>query len=194
MNRYRRLRHALSSASRIQPSDTGRCHLDSRIREGIVDRGIEKGEWEMRNLSKQLGHKDSSEEPHVGAVGEHNSGQMSADASDQTGTTPVASSKDENLKTKIPGVPTSARMTFATGKLIQKPCASHLKKPSWIRLPKESLKKAKRPHKIRTRQSPFGGSSVAQPCLRIYIDSNQRSEVTRSQKNLTNCCKPYPQS
>ena len=64
--------------------------MDSRIREGIVDRGIEKGEWEMRNLSKQLGHDRSDQEPHVGAVGEHNSGQMSADASDQTGTTPVA--------------------------------------------------------------------------------------------------------
>ena len=69
--------------------------MDSRIREGIVDRGIEKGEWEMRNLSKQLGHEDSDQEPHVGAVGEHNSGQMSAEASDQTGTTPVARSNDE---------------------------------------------------------------------------------------------------
>jgi hypothetical protein len=49
----------------------------------------------MRNLGKQLGHKDSSEEPQVGPVGEHNSGQMAADASDQTGTTPVARSQDE---------------------------------------------------------------------------------------------------
>jgi hypothetical protein len=69
------------------------------MREDIVDRGIEKGEWEMRNLSKQLHHEESdthhSEEPSVGAVGEHNSGQMSADASDQIGTTPVASSQDE---------------------------------------------------------------------------------------------------
>jgi hypothetical protein len=67
--------------------------LDSRIREDIVDRGIEKGEWEMRNLNKQLHHEESgqrqSKEPSVGAVGEHNSGQMSAEASDQTGTTPV---------------------------------------------------------------------------------------------------------
>jgi hypothetical protein len=69
--------------------------LDSRILEGIVDRGIEKGEWEMRNLGKQLGHDRSAQEPHAGAVGEHNSGQISADASDQTGTTPVANSKDE---------------------------------------------------------------------------------------------------
>jgi len=69
--------------------------LDSRIREGIVDRGIERGEWEMRNLSKQLGHEESDQEPHAGTVGEHNSGQMSAEASDQNGTTPVMHSKDE---------------------------------------------------------------------------------------------------
>jgi hypothetical protein len=69
--------------------------LDSRIREGIVDRGIERGEWEMRNLSKQLGHDRSDQEPHVGAVGAHNSGQMSAEASDQVGTTPVAKSQDK---------------------------------------------------------------------------------------------------
>jgi hypothetical protein len=50
----------------------------------------------MRNLSKQLHHDDSDQEPHVGAVGDHNSGQMSAEASNQIGTTPVASSKDEN--------------------------------------------------------------------------------------------------
>lgn len=49
----------------------------------------------MRNLSKQLHHEDSDQEPHVGAVGEHNSGQMSADASDQIGTTPVGRSNDE---------------------------------------------------------------------------------------------------
>lgn len=69
--------------------------MDSRVREGIVDRGIERGEWEMRNLSKQLRHEDSDQEPHVGAAGAHNSGQMSADASDQIGTTPVARSDDE---------------------------------------------------------------------------------------------------
>jgi hypothetical protein len=73
--------------------------LDSRIREDIVDRGIEKGEWEMRNLSKQLGYENAdqphSTEPHVGAVADHNSGQMSADGSDQPGTTPVAHSKDD---------------------------------------------------------------------------------------------------
>jgi hypothetical protein len=69
--------------------------VDSRIREGIVDRGIERGEWEMRNLGKQLGHEESDQEPHAGTVGEHNSGQMSAGASDQTGTTPVARSNDK---------------------------------------------------------------------------------------------------
>ena len=70
--------------------------MDSRTLEGIVDRGIEKGEWEMRNLGKQLGHDRSDQEPRAdAAVGDHNSGQMSADASDQTGTTPVGNSKDE---------------------------------------------------------------------------------------------------
>jgi hypothetical protein len=72
--------------------------LDSRIREDIVDRGIEKGEWEMRNLSKQLGHENSNQESHVGRVGNHNSGQMAADASDQIGTTPTVSSKDKGSR------------------------------------------------------------------------------------------------
>jgi hypothetical protein len=70
--------------------------LDSRIREGIVDRGIERGEWEMRNLRQQLGHDRSDQEPHVGPVSEHNSGQMSAEASDQTGTTPLARSNEDS--------------------------------------------------------------------------------------------------
>jgi hypothetical protein len=52
----------------------------------------------MRNLSKQLGRKDSSDEQHAGAAGAHNLGQMSAEASDQTGTTPVAGSKGEGSK------------------------------------------------------------------------------------------------
>jgi hypothetical protein len=69
------------------------------MREDIVDRGIEKGEWEMRNLSKQLHLKESKQRstsgPRVGFVGEHNSGQRSADASDQVGTTPVANSQDQ---------------------------------------------------------------------------------------------------
>ncbi len=65
---------ALLPASNFQT--LGGVNLDSRIREDIVDRGIEKGEWEMRNLSKQLGYESSDQEPHVGRVGEHNSGQM----------------------------------------------------------------------------------------------------------------------
>jgi hypothetical protein len=71
--------------------------LDSRIREGIVDRGIEKGERQMRNLGEQLGHKNSTEEPRVGAVGDHNSGQMSAEVSDQIGTTPFNVAQGEDL-------------------------------------------------------------------------------------------------
>lgn len=55
--------------------------MDSRIREDIVDRGIEKGEWEMRNLSKQL-HHDTNQEPTVG--GAHNSDQMFAKGPEHT--------------------------------------------------------------------------------------------------------------
>lgn len=44
--------------------------MDSRIREDIVDRGIERGEWEMRNLGKQLGHDGSDQEPHADGAGE----------------------------------------------------------------------------------------------------------------------------
>lgn len=50
----------------------------------------------MRNLGKQLGHDRSDQEPHGGTAGEHNSGQMASDASDQTGTTPVGNSKDKD--------------------------------------------------------------------------------------------------
>ena len=71
--------------------------MDRRIREDIVDRGIERGEWEMRNLSKQLGHENSDQELHVGHVGEHNSGQMASDASDQIGTTPFMRPQGEDL-------------------------------------------------------------------------------------------------
>jgi hypothetical protein len=71
--------------------------LDSRIREDIVDRGIERGECEMRNLSKQLGHENSNQQSHVGRVGNHNSGQMAADASDQIGTTPFNRPQGEDL-------------------------------------------------------------------------------------------------
>lgn len=75
--------------------------MDSRIREDIVDRGIERGEWEMRNLGRQLGHDRSDQEPHVGAAGEHNSGQMAADASNQTGTTPVVRSNEPSPQHEI---------------------------------------------------------------------------------------------
>jgi len=71
--------------------------LDSRIRENIVDRGIEKGEWEMRNLSKQLGHENSNQASQVGRAGKHNSGQMAAEASDQIGTTPFQRPQGEDL-------------------------------------------------------------------------------------------------
>jgi len=51
----------------------------------------------MRNLSKQLGYEDLEQEPHLGAVGDHNSGQMAADASDQIGTTPFNCPQGEDL-------------------------------------------------------------------------------------------------
>ena len=79
--------------------------MDSRIRESIVDRGIAKGEREMRNLSKELQPEGSNQEPHVGRVGEHNSGQMAAEASDQIGTPPVASSPVVSSKDEGPGKP-----------------------------------------------------------------------------------------
>lgn len=64
--------------------------MDSRIWESIVDRGIERGEWEMRNLSRQLQY-GSAQEP----MGDHNPDQTSADGSDQISASPAASSKDE---------------------------------------------------------------------------------------------------
>lgn len=70
--------------------------MDSRIREDIVDRGIERGEWEMRNLSKQLGYEDAGQSHSTEPAREHDSGQISADGSDHIGATPVASSKDED--------------------------------------------------------------------------------------------------
>ncbi len=92
-------RHArmfvFSSAFGIQPPDAGRYNLHfSDIREQIVDRGIERGEQEMANLNKQLKRDEPSDELQVGAVGEHNSGQMSAEASDQVGTTPMMNSQE----------------------------------------------------------------------------------------------------
>ena len=68
----------------------------SDIREDIVDRGIAKGEREMANLNERLNRKeaeDGAPEPDLRA-GEHNSGQMAA--SDQIGTTPVATDQDKD--------------------------------------------------------------------------------------------------
>lgn len=52
----------------------------------------------MANLNKKLKSQEPDQsatgEQSVGAVGEHNSGQMSAEASDQTGTTPVSRGQD----------------------------------------------------------------------------------------------------
>ena len=67
-----------------------------------MDRGIERGEQEMANLREQLKRDEpdqsTPDEPEVGAVGEHSSGQMSAEASDQIGTTPTVSSKDKGSR------------------------------------------------------------------------------------------------
>ena len=79
----------------------------SEEREDIVDRGIEKGEREMRDLRERLNREEPEQspthEPQVGAVGEHNSGQMSAEASDQTGTTPAAkphTGREEDIRNR----------------------------------------------------------------------------------------------
>lgn len=68
------------------------------IRRDIVDRGIQKGENEMRPVLESL--SDSKEgtiaDPLAGRIGS-NSGQMSAEASDQIGTTPFAKGTGEDL-------------------------------------------------------------------------------------------------
>jgi hypothetical protein len=69
----------------------------------------------MRNLSKQLGHKDSSEEPRIGAVGEHNSGQMSADASEDEGSTHPDINKDDIRDRKVD--PEAVRESFKEAEL-----------------------------------------------------------------------------
>jgi|SRR5579859_1318916 len=70
------------------------------MKQNIVDRGIEKAEDGMRevlqNLSDSKPDKGDVVDPLVGRVGS-NSGQMSADASDQTGTTPFAKETGEDL-------------------------------------------------------------------------------------------------
>jgi hypothetical protein len=89
--------------------------LDSRIREDIVDRGIERGEWEMRNLGKQLGYENSDQEPHVGPVGDHNSGQMAADASEDEGSTRPDINKDDIRDRKVD--PEAVRESFKEAEL-----------------------------------------------------------------------------
>ena len=70
------------------------------MRQDIVDRGIEKGENEMRpvlqSLSEQRTDRGEIADPLAGRVGS-NTGQMSSDASDQTGTTPFAKGTGEDL-------------------------------------------------------------------------------------------------
>jgi len=72
----------------------------NEMRQDIIDRGIEKGENEMRPVLQSLSEqrKDASEiaDPLVGRVGS-NTGQMSSEGSDQTGTTPFAKSTGEDL-------------------------------------------------------------------------------------------------
>jgi len=88
----------------------------NEIRQDIVDRGIEKGENEMRpvlqSLSEQRMDRSEIADPLVGRVPPQpaqnrrgpgtpgvgsNTGQMSSDASDQTGTTPFAKGTGEDL-------------------------------------------------------------------------------------------------
>lgn len=72
----------------------------SEIRRDIVDRGIEKGENQMRpvleSLSDQKRDAKVIADPLAGRVGS-NSGQMSAETSNQTGTTPFAKGTGEDL-------------------------------------------------------------------------------------------------
>jgi hypothetical protein len=72
----------------------------NEMRQDIVDRGIEKGENEMRpvlqSLSEQRTDRGEIADPLAGRVGS-NTGQMSSDASDQTGTTPFAKGTGEDL-------------------------------------------------------------------------------------------------
>jgi hypothetical protein len=71
------------------------------MRQDIVDRGIEKGENEMKpvlqRLSDDLKTAEGTEDARLGRVGAHNSGQMASDASDQTGTTPFNTAPGEDL-------------------------------------------------------------------------------------------------
>ena len=70
------------------------------MKRDIIDRGIEKGENEMRpvleSLSDSKPQQGTIADPLTGRIGS-NSGQMSADASDQIGTTPFAKGTGEDL-------------------------------------------------------------------------------------------------
>ena len=72
----------------------------NEMRRDIVDRGIERAENEMRPVLHSLfGQRSNAQEtvdPVIGRSGS-NSGQMSADASDQTGTTPFTKGTGEDL-------------------------------------------------------------------------------------------------
>jgi hypothetical protein len=72
----------------------------NEMKQAIVDRGIEKGENEMRPVLESLSDQKSDAgiiaDPLAGRAGS-NSGQMSADASNQTGTTPFAKGTGEDL-------------------------------------------------------------------------------------------------
>ena len=79
--------------------------MDSRIREDIVDRGIEKGEWEMRNLSKQLHQDQYNRERRVSTSANHHSGH--SEQSD--------SSKDDVRNRKVD--PEAVRESFKEAEL-----------------------------------------------------------------------------
>ena len=72
----------------------------NEMRQDIIDRGIEKGENQMRPVLQSLSEDraDLSEiaDPLVGRIGS-NTGQMSSDGSNQTGTTPFAKGTGEDL-------------------------------------------------------------------------------------------------
>ena|SRR5947209_11167122 len=65
------------------------------MRRDIVDRGIQKAEDEMNPVLQPIREHVASD-PATGRSGS-NSGQMAADASNQTGTTPFNTAKGEDL-------------------------------------------------------------------------------------------------
>jgi hypothetical protein len=72
----------------------------NEMRQDIIDRGIEKGENEMRpvlqSLSEQRSDSDEIVDPLMGRIGP-NSGRTSENASDQTGTTSFTKGTGEDL-------------------------------------------------------------------------------------------------